>query len=32
MATELTVQNEHALQNQPHIFQNNKKQGGKMVL
>lgn len=29
MATELTVQSERAFQKQPHVFQNNKKQGGK---
>jgi hypothetical protein len=29
MATELAVQSERAFQKQPHVFQNNKKQGGK---
>jgi hypothetical protein len=32
MATKLTVQSERASLKQPHVFQNNKKQGGKMVL
>jgi hypothetical protein len=32
MATELTVQSEHTFQKQPHVFQNKKKQGGKIVL